>query len=222
MKFQLAVLLLSTACIVACGQEPSSDATKSKATANSGLKTSDLEHFGEGLTEAVRIHDIVFQTRDAVAYVEAAVIEGINDGKDVHTLMREIELPEEISLPEVHGKVSWGVRSIFDDYTGWFHLLSTTELYDVPRTALDPEIVEMAGGPAAVASRAADHLEKGEPVEALHLSDMVLNMEPDHDAALRVRLGALRALLEASGEVNHYETYWLKDRIEKTRAAVGE
>jgi alkyl sulfatase BDS1-like metallo-beta-lactamase superfamily hydrolase len=150
------------------------------------------------------------------------VIDGINDGRDVHSLMREIQLPEELALPEVHGKVSWGVRSIFDDYTGWFQLQSTTELYDVPRTAIDPEIVDMAGGVAAVAARGAEHLEKGQPVEALHFSDMVLNADPDNDAALRVRLGALRALLEASGEVNHYETYWLRDRIEQTLAEVGK
>jgi glyoxylase-like metal-dependent hydrolase (beta-lactamase superfamily II) len=176
-------------------------------------------HF-EPISDREAIRAGVRRTRDAVAYVEAAVIEGINDGKDVHTLMREISLPDELSLPQVHGKVSWGVRSIFDDYTGWFHLESTTELYDVPRSALDSEIVAMAGGPAAVAARGAEHLRKGEPIEALHLSDMVLNTAPDDEAALAVRLDALRLLLEASGEVNHYETYWLRDRIEKTRVAM--
>lgn len=178
-------------------------------------------HF-EPITDREAIRAGVRRTRDAVAYVEAAVIEGINDGKDVHTLMREITLPEDLALPEVHGKVSWGVRSIFDDYTGWFHLQSTTELYDIPRAALDPELVEMAGGPAAVSARAAAHLENGEPVRALHLSDMVLHTNPDDAVALRLRLDALRALLEASGEVNHYETYWLRHRIAKTRSALGE
>jgi len=178
-------------------------------------------HF-EPITDREVIRAGVRRTRDAVAYVDAAVIEGINDGKDVHTLMREIQLPEELALPEVHGKVSWGVRSIFDDYTGWFHLESTTELYDVPRAALDPELVEMAGGPGAVVARGDAHLGKGETVKALHLSDMVLHADPDNGDALRLRLAALRALLEASGEINHYETYWLRDRIEKTRAALGE
>ena len=178
-------------------------------------------HF-EPITDREVIRAGVRRTRDAVAYVDAAVIEGINDGKDVHTLMREIQLPAELALPEVHGKVSWGVRSIFDDYTGWFHLQSTTELYDVPRAALDPELVEMAGGPDTVVARGNTHLEQGETVKALHLSDMVLHAEPNNAAALRLRLAALHALLEASGEVNHYETYWLRDRIEKTRNALGE
>lgn len=178
-------------------------------------------HF-EPITDREAIRAGVRRTRDAVAYVEAAVIEGINDGKDVHTLMREIQLPEELTLPEIHGKVSWGVRSIYEDYTGWFHLQSTTELYDVPRTALDAEIVEMAGGTEAVAARGATHLQAGELVKALHLSDMVLNADPTHEGALAVRLGALSGLLEAGGDVNHYETYWLRDRIEKTSDALGE
>ncbi len=164
----------------------------------------------------------VRRTRDAVAYVEQAVIDGINDGKDAHTLMREIALPPELALPEVHGKVSWGVRSIFEDYTGWFQLRSSTELYAVPRRAIDPEIVEMAGGTNAVAARGAARLERSEPVEALHLADMALEAEPENAAALRVRLDALGDLLEASSDVKHDEVYWLRHRIDETLAEFGE
>jgi alkyl sulfatase BDS1-like metallo-beta-lactamase superfamily hydrolase len=100
--------------------------------------------------------------------------------------MREISLPGELSLPEVHGKVSWGVRSLFNDYTGWFHLQSTTELYDVPRTAVDPEIVDMAGGPAAVAARGAEHLEKG-PLDRARSRDAVRLLGHGGDQAAQHR-----------------------------------
>jgi glyoxylase-like metal-dependent hydrolase (beta-lactamase superfamily II) len=65
MKLQITTLLLFAGCVVACGPEtPSESATAiPKASKASGLKTSDLENFGDDLTEAVRIHDIVFQTR---------------------------------------------------------------------------------------------------------------------------------------------------------------
>ena len=74
----------------------------------------------------------------------------------------------------------------------------------------------MAGGPDAVAERAAEHLRAGEPVEALHLVDMALAADPENQSALRVRLGALEMLLDRSGDVNHYEVYWLRHRIRET------
>jgi len=174
-------------------------------------------HF-KPITDRGQIRAGVQKTRDAVAFVEQAVLDGINDGKDVYTLMREIRLPTELQIPEIHGKVSWGVRSIYEAYTGWFHLRSTTELYPVPRDALDPELVEMAGGVQAITERAAEHLARGEAVEALHLTDMALNTAPTDADALGVRLGALQTLLEESADVNHYEAYWLRDQIGQTQA----
>jgi hypothetical protein len=38
MKLRLATLLLFTACVVACGQEPSSSAARSRADADTGLR----------------------------------------------------------------------------------------------------------------------------------------------------------------------------------------
>jgi hypothetical protein len=55
----------------------------------------------------------------------------------------------------------WGVRSIWEAYTGWLYLNSTTELYDVPPSAVHSEIVHMAGGADAVAERAMLRLEAG-------------------------------------------------------------
>jgi len=163
------------------------------------------------------IRETVTKIRDAVAYVHDAVIEGMNDEKDVYTLMNEIRLPEELAIPEVHGKVSWGVRSIWDAYLGWFHLRSSAELYPVPPYAVHAEVVEMAGGADAIAERAAAKVAEGRPVEALHLVDMALAADPDNAAALRVRLSALEELLERSGGINHYEVRWLEHRIGETR-----
>ena len=64
-------------------------------------------------------------------YVNDATVAGMNEGKDVYTLMREIQLPDELAVGEGYGKVSWGVRSIWEGYAGWFHARSTTELYPV-------------------------------------------------------------------------------------------
>ncbi len=177
-------------------------------------------HF-EPIEGRERIREGITRMRDAVVYVHDAVIEGINDGKSVETMMREITLPEEIAVPEVHGKVSWGVRSIYDAYLGWFHLDSTTELYDVPARDVYAEITEAAGGPQAVADLAVASIERGEPERALHFAEMSLAAEPGQRRALEARLAALELLLQRSGDVNHYEVEWLKHRIAATREALG-
>ena len=76
------------------------------------------------------------RVRDAVQYVNDATVAGMNEGKDVFTLMREIRLPDELAVGEGYGKVSWGVRSIWEGYAGWFHARSTTELYPVAPDAV--------------------------------------------------------------------------------------
>ena len=88
-------------------------------------------------------------------YVNDATVAGMNEGKDVFTLMREIRLPDELAVGEGYGKVSWGVRSIWEGYAGWFHARSTTELYPSPPDAVWAEVVTMAGGPDAIVTAAA-------------------------------------------------------------------
>ncbi len=177
-------------------------------------------HF-EPVVGKERIHADLVRTRDAVRYVHDATIEGMNDGKDVYTLMREIRLPKELEVSEGHGKVSWTVRGIWEGYSGWFHFRDTTELYDVPESAVHPEIVAMAGGADAVAARALSHVEKGQPLEALHLAGMALAADDGNRAALEARLAALELLEKRSGGVNHSERMWLRHRIEATREQLG-
>ncbi len=177
-------------------------------------------HF-EPIVGKERIRADLIKTRDAVRHVHDATVEGMNAGKDVYTLMREIRLPEELALSEGHGRVSWTVRGIWEGYVGWFQFRSTTELYDVPRWQLDSEVVEMAGGADAVAARGRAHLEAGRPLEALHFSDMALTADEGHEEALRVRLGALEVLDERNAGENHSELLWLRHRIGETREALG-
>ena len=41
-------------------------------------------------------------------------VKGMNAGKDVHTLMAEIELPPELDVGQGYGKVSWSLRAIWE------------------------------------------------------------------------------------------------------------
>ena len=159
--------------------------------------------------------------RDAVRYVHDATVRGMNEGKSVHELMNEITLPPELRLTQVHGRVSWAVKSIWEYYATWFHFDTATELYAVPASEVYGELTELAGAEALV-QRARQHLEAGRPVHSLHLTDIVLGSNAAHAAALGARGDALRALLNdaENGLRNSYEIDYLKAQLQATTAAL--
>ena len=118
------------------------------------------------------------KVRDATVYLRDRTIDGMNSGADVWTLMRDVTLPPELALPQVHGKVPWIVRAIWEEHVGWFRYESTTELYDVPPSSVWSDIVDLVGGPAPLIERAEAHAKAGRPLEALHLTDIVLAHSP--------------------------------------------
>jgi len=170
-----------------------------------------------------RIRADLTRMRDAVRFVHDATIAGMNAGKTVHQLMEEIVLPEELALSQLHGRVSWAVKSIWEYYATWFHFDSTTELYAVPVSSIRSELAELAGVDAIV-ERAARHVEVGENLEALHLLEVALAGNATHPAALETRLAALENLLHHAESTlqNSYEMDWLKFRIRSTRASLAE
>jgi glyoxylase-like metal-dependent hydrolase (beta-lactamase superfamily II) len=160
-----------------------------------------------------QIQTTLTTVRDATAYLRDRTLDGMNSGADLWALMREVTLPSELALPQVHGKVPWIVRAIWEEHVGWFRYESTTELYDVPPSSVWPDIVELAGGISALTERARSHAEGGQQLEALHLTDIVLNESPGDPAALRVKRTALEQLLAASGNENHSEVQWLEQEL---------
>lgn len=145
--------------------------------------------------------------RDAILHVHDATVKGMNEGADLHTLMQEIQLPPECEVGQGYGKVSWGVRAIWEHYAGWFHHASTTELYSVPQKEIHRDLVELAGSEALVA-RAREKHAAGKWEEALHLLDIVRSSEPDMPSA--------RALAIEVHEVlrTHTDNFWLSGWLE--------
>lgn len=164
------------------------------------------------------IDDSLGRLHDAVDYVHTKTLSGINDGKDVLTLMQEIRLPESLRVGQAYGKVSWAVRTIWESYVGWFRLGSTTELYPVRHTEAANELVGLVGSDAA-AARARGVLDDGRPVVAIHLAEAILARDPQHAAAIAVMVDAHRALLTEGGEENFWENGWLRQQIARWRGA---
>ncbi len=158
------------------------------------------------------------KVRDATAYLRDRTIDGMNSGADLWELMRDVTLPPELALPQVHGKVPWIVRAIWEEHVGWFRYESTTELYEVPPSSVWPDIVDLVGGTAALSERADVHAKAGRPLQALHLTDIVLAHDPADPDALNVKSFALEQLLAASGRENHSEVQWLEQEINAATA----
>jgi alkyl sulfatase BDS1-like metallo-beta-lactamase superfamily hydrolase len=176
---------------------------------------------GEPIHGAGRIATDLSKVRDAVQYVHDETVEGMNAGKDLFTLMGEIELPDELRLAPGRGPTRWYVRAVWEEYTGWFRHESTTELYATPPRAIWGELVELAGGPDPLVQRAAHHLAAGRPVEALHFTDIVLSRDPSHHGALETEISALEALVAQDEGDRFDELGWLESELGRARSAFG-
>jgi alkyl sulfatase BDS1-like metallo-beta-lactamase superfamily hydrolase len=148
--------------------------------------------------------------RDAIQYVHDATVKGMNEGRDVYTLMNEIHLPPEFGVGEAGGRVSWSVRGIYQGYVGWFDKKPET-MYQTPVTAVYGDVVRLAGGPDGIVKLAQQRIQSGKPVEALHLTSIALAGDASNRGALETRLKALE-LLQAACQ-NGPEMGWLKFAI---------
>jgi alkyl sulfatase BDS1-like metallo-beta-lactamase superfamily hydrolase len=164
---------------------------------------------GADLIEAslVRLHD-------AVTYVHDRTLEGFNEGVDVWTLMREIELPPELRVGQGYGKVSWAVRTFWEEYVGWFKFLSTAELYPDSSGAALTELVDAAGVGAAL-DRAEAALGRGDAPLAISIGDAVAGVAPDDPRLRTLMAGAHRYLLEHGGDVSFWEHGWLQTELRR-------
>lgn len=172
-------------------------------------------HFGpvEGRD---RIAEEVTAMRDAMQAVHDQTIEFMNTGADVHTAMREVRIPDHLDIGEGYGRTRWNVRAIWEMYAGWFHHRSTTELYSVPPSAAAADLVTIAGAQALV-DAARTHVAQQDPLRALHLTDIVLTVEPTNAGARQVAMDAHQALLVDAD--NFWERAWLTKSIDELRAA---
>lgn len=167
---------------------------------------------------AQAVHDHIQQYRDALLYVHDATVRGMNAGADVFSLMKTVELPPELSVPEGYGAVAWTVRGIYEGYLGWFDENPAT-MYDVAPAETYRELVTLLGGTGAITARATALVAEGRHAEAIRLTDVVLAADAADTAALTTRLAAVEALLAASVNVN--EQGWLNGARRDLRARLG-
>jgi len=166
-----------------------------------------------------QIQETVSRYRDAILYVHDETVQGLNAGKDVHTVMQEVELPPEFEPDEVYGKIPWSVRGIYEGYIGWFDG-NVSNMYETPARSIYPEIVARAGGPDLLAARARQLVDEGDFHRALHMADMALEADGENVAALQAKRRAVEKLFESS--INLNELGWLKAAMIEIDARLQE
>ena len=166
-------------------------------------------HF-DPIVGARRIDTELVRLREAVAYVHDQTVAGMNAGQDVRSLMAGVTLPEHLQVGQGYGAVAWDVRAIWENYSGWFHHRSTTELYPVGPESVSADLVELAGADT-LATRARAHLDAGRPLQAIHLAEIVMHADPEHRMSRAVLKAAHEVLLADSA--NFWESAWLTTQI---------
>jgi alkyl sulfatase BDS1-like metallo-beta-lactamase superfamily hydrolase len=172
-----------------------------------------LPSHGQPIRGRDEIRKRLTKYRDAIKFVHDRTVAGMNEGKDVFTVMREVTLPPDLDIGETYGKISWSVRGIYEGYAGWFDG-NPSAMFGTPASAYG-EVVRLAGGADALAARA-KALVTTDPIQALYLTDIAMAAEPTHVATLEARLAALKLLEQRSGNSN--ERGWLQAGIRDAEA----
>lgn len=170
---------------------------------------------GEG-----RVNAYLVKIRDAVRYIHDETVKGMNEHKDMWTLMQEIELPEHLKPAPGRGPVSWYVRAVWEEYTGWFRGDLTSELYSVPAHSIWPQLVTLAGGVDALIVAAKRQLESGKTVQAMHFIEIAIAAEPSNRAVRETEISILEQLIEENGGVIFDELGWLENAIREAHEAI--
>ncbi|HEX7858352.1 MAG TPA: alkyl sulfatase dimerization domain-containing protein [Sphingobium sp.] len=173
---------------------------------------------GEPRHGAGEIHAALSKIRDAVTWMHDETIRRMVAGEDLATIMQAVELPPELRLsPLGRGPTRWYVRTIWEEYVGWFRQELTSELYATPASAIWPTLAEMAGGAPAVAKQAETFLQIGEVEKALHMIEIAVTAAPDDREVRTTEARILIQMINNTGGVGFDEIGWLEGKLAEAR-----
>lgn len=172
------------------------------------------------ISGADKVQAYLCKLRDAVRYIHDETVQGMNELKDMWTLMQEIQLPEHLAMAPGRSPVSWYVRAVWEEYTGWFRSELTSELYATPPHSIWPELTSMLGGVEPLVTAAQQHLNKGDAHKALHFIEIAIAAEPTDKSVRTTEVAILEQLIEANGGLYFDELGWLENAIEEAKAVI--
>lgn len=177
--------------------------------------------FGAG-----KIRQALTDYRDAIRYVVAETVRGMNAGLDPITIAASLQLPEQLAgkpyLREYYGQIAYASRAYFAGTLGWFDG-NPTSLGQLTPAAEAVRFIALAGGAENLLSAAAKALEDREAQWAMQLADRLLAADAEPAAARQIKIKALRALADETVNAPTRNYYLLSAReLEEIELPDGE
>ncbi len=139
--------------------------------------------------------------RDGILHIFNKTIEGINKGLTPDELVDYAKLPPKLANARVlrpyYGNPDWAIRAIFNGYLGWYDG-NPTNLFPLSPKAEAKRMVQLAGGKKAFVKNMIRAHKAKDDQWAAQLADYLLQLEPNHKLAMRVKANALTRLAEKS------------------------
>jgi len=161
---------------------------------------------GSPLNGVETIAGVLANYERAIRHIHDETVRCINAGHTIEEALDEVRLPDDLSalsyLQETHGKVTWAVRGLFRQYTGWY-AFNPTDLNAHPAFARHRILLQVCGGPPAILDQAQWALDLCNYQLVLELTEIVLSVKPDQPRATKLRIAALAALsAETSNDID--------------------
>ena len=148
---------------------------------------------------AAAITQALTDYRDAIRYVVAETVKGMNAGLDPVTIASGLKLPKELAekpyLQEFYGDVGYASRAYFAGTLGWFDG-NPTSLGELPPATEAAKIIDLAGGAQNVLAAAQNALSEGDAQWAMELADRLIATGQEANQACQVKINALRLVAD--------------------------
>jgi alkyl sulfatase BDS1-like metallo-beta-lactamase superfamily hydrolase len=174
------------------------------------------------ITGEQKVTAYLTKLRDMVRHLHDETIKGMSEHKELWHLMQTIQLPEHLQPAPGRSPTPWYIRTIWEEYTGWFRGELTSELYATPAKAIWPELAQLAGGTEKLVAAAEQKLQEGNPEAALHFIEIAISADPDCTQVRETELKILAALIDANAGKHFDELGWLEHNIRATEQKLAE
>jgi alkyl sulfatase BDS1-like metallo-beta-lactamase superfamily hydrolase len=159
------------------------------------------------------IKTVLTNYRDAIWHVHDLALEAVQNFVPIDEVAREAVLPHHLAglpyLIQSYGYVPYCIRSIYDNYVGWFDG-NPVNLSPLSKWEFGKEVIALAGSVKKVLRHAEKAQEEGRHQAVLELCEMILLSDSDNETAQRLKMNSLMAMsrLSANGPTaNYYRSF---------------